>query len=472
MVLRFSESVETSFGAVRVFDAKGRRVDTGATTAALRLQRVAPGCAPGSPTARTPPPTGSSRRTRTRCRAGSRSPSGSPAAPPRPSVADLVDSGGAGHRRPRPRSGGARALGYAAIAVLVGGAVLPARGLAARLRAARVATTRWRRAAEAMSARVRRLVVIAAGAGARRGSAAGIVLQGATAVGHQLLGALDGQVLHDVLATRFGTRLDRPPRRVRCSSASPWRVPAATRRPARAVAAGPARAAYLVVAPRCPGTASATDQWLLVPSDIVHVAAMSAWVGGLAMLVFALPARDAGAGARRTARRAGAVRGAVLDGRAGGGGGAGRHRGRPVGGPAGRVRRPLRQRLRPCRPGQVRAAAGAARPGRVQPPAHPAAAAPNGPGPARRPGGPGVRLRRAIRTEVALLAAVLVVTAALVGYSPTAGARRSGPFSADQRPRPGAAGADRRPGPGRGQRDPPLPVRPPRAARSTTARRS
>ena len=54
-----------------------------------------------------------------------------------------------------------------------------------------------------------------------------------------------------------------------------------------------------------------------MPSDIVHVAAMSAWVGGLAMLVFALPPRHAGAGARRRGRPLLAqVREPVLDGRA------------------------------------------------------------------------------------------------------------------------------------------------------------
>ena len=54
VVFRFSESVETQFGAVRVFDARGRRVDRGATsqpTAASAAVRLRPGLPDGAYTA-------------------------------------------------------------------------------------------------------------------------------------------------------------------------------------------------------------------------------------------------------------------------------------------------------------------------------------------------------------------------------------------------------------------------------------
>ena len=110
------------------------------------------------------------------------------------------------------------------------------------------------------------------------------------------------------------------------------------------------------------------------------------------------------------------------------------------------------------------------RPGRVQPPAHAARGCVERAGPARRPGEPGVRLRRAHpgRGRAAGRGARWS-RGALVGYSPTAGgathaarSRRtgtSGPARLEMTVDPARVGR---------QRDPPLPVRPPHAAPSTT----
>ena len=142
-------------------------------------------------------------------------------------------------------------MGYAAIAVTVGGLFFLLVVWLPGLRASAGGDDSWRRAAEAMSGRVRRLVVIAAGAGALS-ALLGLVLQGATASGTSFTGALDGQVLHDVLATRFG--------RAWTGRLAAFALvglalafPAATRRPALAVAAA-VPLAYLVVAPALSGT--------------------------------------------------------------------------------------------------------------------------------------------------------------------------------------------------------------------------
>jgi copper transport protein len=49
--------------------------------------------------------------------------------------------------------------------------------------------------------------------------------------------------------------------------------------------------AFLCITPALAGHASTLDpSWLLVPANVLHVAAMAIWVGGIGMLVLALPA--------------------------------------------------------------------------------------------------------------------------------------------------------------------------------------
>ena len=201
VVLRFSESVETSFGAVRVFDAKGRRVDTGSTrrpSGSSVSARLRPGLPDGPYTATYRVVSSDSHPVS----GGFTFTVGESAGASAASVADLVDSGGPGTATTTAFQA-VRAVGYAAIAVAVGGLFFLLVVWLPGLRAAAGGDDSWRRAAEAMSGRVRRLVVIAAGAGALS-AVLGLVLQGATASGTSFTGALDGQVLHDVLATRFG----------------------------------------------------------------------------------------------------------------------------------------------------------------------------------------------------------------------------------------------------------------------------
>ena len=119
VVLRFDEAVESSFGAVRVYDAKGERVDSGEVERPSS-ESVAIGLQPGLPdgpytatyrvlSADSHPVSGGFVFTVGRS-------AGASAA----SVADLVDSGSAGPVT-QVAFGVARSVAYAATALLVGG---------------------------------------------------------------------------------------------------------------------------------------------------------------------------------------------------------------------------------------------------------------------------------------------------------------------------------------------------------------
>ena len=169
--------------------------------------------------------------------------------------------------------GAARALDLAAITLVVGALVF----------IARVATPAQRQAG-----RLWRLV----GAGAALGALASVLalaLRGAQAGGTSLW-SLRGHALTDVLDSRFGVG---------------WGLQALLLAAAlAALAAGrrdrgwlAALAACLVVAPALTGHASVVSPvWLFAPLDAVHVAAASIWIGGVAALAVAAPAALRAAG--------------------------------------------------------------------------------------------------------------------------------------------------------------------------------
>ena len=201
---------------------------------------------------------------------------GAGGAAPTSSVADLIDAGAAGPVT-EAAFGAARALCYLAIALLAGGLAF-ALGV-------------WRRvptpsaAAEAFAARVRKLGLVAAGLGVAT-SALGIVLQGATAGATSFWGALDPDVVGDVLGTRFGTVWG-----LRLVAFALFG--AALALPLRRVVLGgmAALAAFLCLTPALAGHASTIDPGaLLIPANALHVSAMSVWVGGVATLLLAVPA--------------------------------------------------------------------------------------------------------------------------------------------------------------------------------------
>jgi copper transport protein len=300
----FSEPVEGSFGAVRVFDSAGKQVQSGDV---LRPQgqksigvRLRSGLREGSYTA-----------TFRVLSADSHPVSGgfvfSVGRPSSPSqtVAQLTSGGDTGHVT-QVGYGIARGVTYAATGLAIGALIFILLVWLPGLRSVAGGDARWREASERFAARMRMLLAIALTAGAF-GEAAQIMFQGATGAGTSFWGALDTEIVREVLDTRFGT--------VHLLAggaflgglilvtARGW-VPVL--RPASLGAAGLAMGraltrfeigitavlfGFLAVAPALAGHASTqSPTGLLVPTDVLHVVAMSVWVGGLVALVVVLPA--------------------------------------------------------------------------------------------------------------------------------------------------------------------------------------
>ncbi len=288
VVLRFDEPVEVAFGAVRVYDSRGTRVDSGPTehpdgrgdSVAVDLRR---GLGDGIYTATYRVISGDSHPVS----GGFTFTVGAGGAAPTSSVADLIDAGGAGPVT-ETAFGAVRALGYFAIALLAGGLAFALVVWRPALSHRAQAGERWDAASDAFAARARALALAAAGAGVVA-SAAGLVLQGATAGATSFWGALDLNVLGDVIGTRFGT--------VWCLRLAAFAVlgtlialPALGTEPVLRLAAV-ALAAFLCLTPALAGHASAVDPTvLLVPANFLHVSAMSIWVGGVITLLIAVPA--------------------------------------------------------------------------------------------------------------------------------------------------------------------------------------
>ena len=440
VVLRFSEAVEVQFGAVRVYDSAGEEVQQGAAThpdGDDRSVRVA--LRDGLPddgytatyrvvSADSHPISGGFSFTVGK---------GGAAAV---TVGELLDGQGAGPVT-SVAFAAVRALQFAAIALAVGGFVvllgvwLPA--LAALVRP----EPEWSAASDAFAARWRALMLLAAALGLAA-SLLALPMQAATAEGSTFWAAIGDS--RAVLDTRFGTvwGLGALAWLLVGGLALPRHATAPAVRPATVGATGVAvsRAGiwtaalglpllWLVCLPALGGHASVQEPVaVLLPANVLHVIAASAWIGGIAMLVTALPAATRRLDpAERTRLLSGAVGrfstvalvavAALL-----------------VGGVLqsvlqldavddlidtayGRaiiVKSVLvlillglgwlnRQRTLPA---LGRAAEASAAPGR-----------------------PGLVLRRALRTELALGIAALAATGALAGYSPS-GAAATGPYSA------------------------------------------
>ena len=284
--LRFSEPVEGSFGSVRVFSSEGEPLEG--------LESFRPDGESSQLGVRLPPDLDDGTYTVTyRVISADSHPVsggfvfsvGDPGSAPAESVSDLLDDTEAGTAT-KASATVARFLTYAATGLAVG---VFAFALLVFLPAARRLEAGEQRegAIDAFGRRARTLVLIAAGAGLL-GGALGIVTQGAIAGGTSVWSALDTSVIADVLGTRFGT--------VWGIREIAWIVIgiAAITGPlwgrGRIVALVPAFA-FLLVAPSLSGHASTySPEWLLVPANITHVAAMSVWVGGVAALALGVRA--------------------------------------------------------------------------------------------------------------------------------------------------------------------------------------
>ncbi len=421
---RFSEPVEAAFGSVRVYDGDGERVDRGsAEHPAGRGDAIAvdlrDGLGVGTYTATyrvisadSHPVTGGFVFTVGR--------GGTPAE----SLDQLIEAGGAG-RATEVGFGIVRALSYLALALAAGAVVFV---LAVwRPALAATASSDDRERARAAFVRRTRLILMGSAALGAAMSALGLVFQGAIAAGTSFWSAFDPGVVEDVLDTRFGT--------VWGLRLGAWTVVGAlvaVRAPRRsrvAAAMVVGLLGFLCLTPALGGHAATLDPaWVLVPANFLHVLAMSAWVGGVALLLLVVPAATRVlAPEHRTPLLAGSISRfstvalcavavlvasgttqAILDLQA---------LADLTGTAFGRailVKIGLfvalialgawnRQRARPRL--QALAAEGAS------------------------PGAAGVELRRSLRAELVLMLAVLSVTAALVSYAPPVGA--AGPVSAD-----------------------------------------
>ena len=309
VTFRFDEPVEGNFGAVRVYDAKGRRVDdTKVVHPGGRGSEVSVGLRSGL--------AGGTYTATYRVISGDSHPVsggvvfsiGNPGNGPSATVADLLSGSSAGPAT-EIAFGIVRDLDYLAIALMLGGlAFLLLSWRPALVRAAGAAAG-WPEASAAFAARARRMLTVAVVLGVVSGLA-GIVLQGATAAGTSVWSALDPSVVREVLGTRFGRIwglrvLDwLVLGTVLAAGASAATIPVL--RPAAVGATGVAPApfpskgvllalvipcAFLAITPALAGHATTQHPVAaLFPLDVVHVLAMSAWIGGLVALLFVVPA--------------------------------------------------------------------------------------------------------------------------------------------------------------------------------------
>jgi copper transport protein len=303
VVLRFNEPVEVAFGAVRVFDARGAQVQAGkpfhpdGKGSAVAI-RVRPGLPDGGYTATYRVVSADSHPVS----GGFVFSVGSEAAASGASVGDLLSGQGAGPVT-SVAFAAARAIQYGAIALALGVLAVLLLAWLPALRATAGASGAWRAASAAFAERLRRVLIAGAAAGALSAGAA-LVLQAATAEGTSAWAALDGMA--EVLDTRFGLVWGLGGVAwllvLGLAAASPAALPAL--RPATVGAAGtalPAPRAWtaalaapillLALLPGLGGHAGVQDPVaLLLPANVVHVLAAGAWIGGLAVLVAALPA--------------------------------------------------------------------------------------------------------------------------------------------------------------------------------------
>jgi copper transport protein len=287
---RFSEPVEGSFGAVRVFTESGRRVDRGPL--------LRPGGSSSAGVAlRTGLPDGSYVATYRVISADGHPVSGGfgftvgHAAAPTTSVADFLDAAETG-----PVTRGAlsatRALSDLALALALGWLVLLVVAVAPAL-AALAGDQGAPAASEALRHRARRLVITAVALGLLT-AILGLLLQGASGAGTSLWSALSSDTVRGTLDTRSGQAwMWRLIAWLVLAAALVWRARSRAGGRAERVAgmAIAAPAAALCVLPALGGHAGAEHPTvLMVPMNAVHVAAVSLWVGGLAGLVAVLPA--------------------------------------------------------------------------------------------------------------------------------------------------------------------------------------
>jgi copper transport protein len=306
VVFEFDEPVEGNFGAVRVYDADGERVDEGdafhpngeGPKLGVHLK---PGLPDGSYTATYRVVSADGHIVSS----GYVFSIGKAGMAPHQTVGELI--GGAGNGKVTEVAYGiARGLEYAAIALAVGGIAfllicwLPALGAAGIEEESRHA------ASAAFARRLRKILWIASAIGLLA-TGAQIILEGAEASGISAFSAITKPIVEETLGTNFGTvwglaflawlAIAVSATLVKGGSGDPR-----TNLPAVRERGGPPShllgalliaipAAYLCLCPALAGHGSSQSPVALnFPVNVVHVAAMAIWLGGLASLLLILPA--------------------------------------------------------------------------------------------------------------------------------------------------------------------------------------
>jgi copper transport protein len=204
-----------------------------------------------------------------------------------------------------------RALDYLSLALGIGGLAFLVLAWVPALAATAGAEPGWRDASQAFARRMELLLFTAVLLGIVV-SVLGILLQGASAAGVSLWASLKGTIVSDTIKSRFGevwglralvwaglgglllaARLSR-------REAIPVLRPATLGAEGVALGPNPSRVSialaalgvgYLAITPALSGHASTQGaRGVFFPADVVHVLGASVWVGGIACLLFALPA--------------------------------------------------------------------------------------------------------------------------------------------------------------------------------------
>ncbi|HEY6759039.1 MAG TPA: copper resistance protein CopC [Baekduia sp.] len=311
VVFTFDEAVEGNFGAVRVFDAKGNRVDQGDAFHPNNVGKqlgvhLKPDLPAGTYTATYRVVSADSHIVSS----GVVFSVGHASAGGGESVESLLSSSKTGAVTSVAFST-ARALQYGAIAVGGGTLLFLLVVWTGALAATAGGDESWRRASEAFAARTRLLLGAAAAVGVLSAAAA-LVLEAAEGAGVTFWSALHPRLIGDVIGTRFGTvwlvaglcwlligaivgllwapaRQATPVLRRASVGATGLALPAGRRTLATWAPALPL--AFLILVPALSGHGSTQHPVaILFPANVLHVAAMTAWVGGIAVLLVALPA--------------------------------------------------------------------------------------------------------------------------------------------------------------------------------------
>jgi copper transport protein len=307
VTLRFDESVETQFGALRVLDARGRRVDDAhVTRPGGRASQLAVGLRRGLGTGgytvayRVISDEGHPVSGAFGFQVGAR------AAVPGASIAPVAPGAGPLTEQAYAMSRGA---GNFALALGVGTLLFLVLCWLPALRDVSGAEPRWREAADALMARWALVWWCSVALGALT-SLLGLVFQGATAAGTSFVAALDPSILQEVIDTRAGRgwlarlvawaamacivevaarrRHALPRMRSVALGADGLAVAAPSRGALAAMGAG---AGVLVAIPALAGHAAVQSPVpVLLPLIFVHIAAMCAWLGGLTGVATLLPA--------------------------------------------------------------------------------------------------------------------------------------------------------------------------------------